>query len=1377
MSFDETSNEPEPVPEPTRFDTELTLSYKWAQYYNRPQSKLIYIIDPDKARTKENIKFYDPFDVAYNILESNNDIFNAFRELFQLISGFTKEDMIGLYLWINYYDEDNIPPNAPANMDEIIDIINRFFETSVDEIIEGTEDSEFEDDIESEEDEELITKTTEEGNFKSEKDLEEYYERWLSRYYAEIEQDGIILDRMNKVINSLQEHANRYKNDIPEISPIDFVGAVVEFRPSMIVNGERKGIELIDGLTIFAKSKPYRYLPYIQYIDSNKKNYYKLYTGNPRFERIVYSKDWEVEPDDSPNYMNIIPRSKPSYKDIIRTTLWLGDPENEKNVSLGNASVGSLYNINYRLDRNSIQINRPNNPNQLTDIDGIARRINNAFPNIDMGKYKEVKVRATFTIYDVEIDETTFLHDMLNNELLSTYIYIEESSRLQASKRRLDIKYRAAAIKGLKGKVKKSSINIILQQSYIDSTESTGSEVSSEEVDISTDIRQSSNHTRETSRPVVNINVISGASRELVEEFAYVLRVLFSVHLNNKNRIMGMYKQWGAYYNYIPGRTEEKEDVKSKTTQKMIKKAAPNIFVDRYDRICGVDKQPTIIPDSEVRKWESGTTSHRGKNIPQRVIRFPKGKNHTINLICPNPKYPHPGLFRNRSLNNKDEYPYLPCCYSNDHMSKGVNSYYNEFYRDIKHVGGSSASGKKVTDKILEPGEVAVLPIAVSDVLSYYRTIGKEKRISKKVSKMMRYGITRDTNSIIHCVCNAIDDPNYQLDDDKYVEEIRTAISNITKPELYKQELYDLSNDIIKGLLRDQTVFLDPLLFFRGIEEYFKINLYIFTGPKVGDKGNGELGIPRNCKFHIQPLYLDRPTVVVLRHWGSESDALYYPHCELIVDYKVDRSDKYAIKLFGKDMTRTIHQIFEMSQRTITWSVGGPVSHIINEARQVKPYLNMYSSINFHEMMTQGIDKNDTSIINQYIDDKGKARAFTFRVEYSNKSSRQNINITIITLPTPPENAPSMKVVNGRINFAHPNLDQVLNIFHDKPTSKDVDDHNRIIGLWFRLLDIKEGFYVPIKAIKASSLKLDIEIGGSNPIDRPDDKPLVLRSHNLRRTLYLMISVIKWVYEVYKINNDNPTPRDFIHKYVLVDTEEVNDSTMYYNFDKLPRILPPINGYDTNSAIKYIGTVSVGLVHSNKHSNKLVMYNLNFHEKMIDMIKKYHMTSMGLSAEGRVVINNYYQRSIDFDYQRGIKVFIGRDDINMFLTEINMKNNKLYQINRTLDITASLPLEPILYMHSENRVYLIQNVVGGDIERVYTLIKEWISRNVNLGPRVEPSNEIPNHFIYGISPTGKIVPIKDNTNGAPVYSEIIQYTPGTLSSFGRYGALLPLMQF
>ena len=296
----------------------------------------------------------------------------------------------------------------------------------------------------------------------------------------------------------------------------------------------------------------------------------------------------------------------------------------------------------------------------------------------------------------------------------------------------------------------------------------------------------------------------------------------------------------------------KKKDKSGCSNIHLLQEKAPNLFVLNYARKCQCSLQPKIIEDHEIEAWKNKkikvripkTKSKKGdkkvkevEEIERQVMVFPD-KNDVRhidgkrwNFVCPKDDNPYPGLKINTDLSNKELFPYIICCSKTDKMTPGTNKYktYYNYIHDIDPnvKKGAKAEDKISTGKMLLPKRIAYLPVSVEKVV---------KKYSEASIDMVRYGIQRSIHSLIHCICVAIDDPNYivlNTDEERehYTTRVRKYMANgkTIRPELLKQELFDYTNEEILHRLGDEYTFLDPNLFYRALEETFGVNIYVFA--------------------------------------------------------------------------------------------------------------------------------------------------------------------------------------------------------------------------------------------------------------------------------------------------------------------------------------------------------------------------------------------------------------------------------------------------------------------------------------------------------------------------------------------------------------------
>ena len=602
-----------------------------------------------------------------------------------------------------------------------------------------------------------------------------------------------------------------------------------------------------------------------------------------------------------------------------------------------------------------------------------------------------------------------------------------------------------------------------------------------------------------------------------------------------------------------------------------------------------------------------------------------------------------------------------------------------------------------------------------------------------------RYGVNHNTNSFLHCICNAVDDPYYleqpnSIAKDNYISHLRQYIAHNITPDLLKQELYDYTNVEILELLQDESKFYDPSLIYRAVEEIFGINIYVFT---PGVNTMGALDVPRFKIFHSRPPRLQRPTVVIFKTWGSESNGLLYPQCELIVDLdetkreterETNKDQIRIMKLFGAEMTEVCHKALQNTLKTITWN-SQPDNTLV-------AYSNIYYYIDHYGIFKVGVE---SLAVSQFIDDNGKMRALTVRL-------KDQQEVTIMTLPSQPENLPVTKEIQ-RLNS-----ELALRIF-GQPTAITRDGLNQIDGFWFAILDIPHAEYIPIVPQEIPYLNL-LPIGPPNPL-------LVLninvtgRLHKLRRTLNIITQLVRWLYELGRatqpINVDS-----FVERYMTQDSdfnELTDDSADYYDLSRIPRKLPMVPTIEDAIAIM------TPLAPSLFTQERIVLYNQTFAQRIVNMLRDYSNLRFGMLPEDIEYIAGYYQLESDFATVPFSKIFITEKELNAWVASLKSSQNysQYYNIHDTVEVTMAFSSDPYLYRDTDGKIYIIQNVLGGNKQKALAIATQWARTKINIGFDSQPLLDFVPHMIYGVSQSANLIPIYDNTKEAPRFVKLIYY--------------------
>ena len=1290
------------------YDNDVTLLYKWIEFFEVPvRLVIVRPRQPADANIRMGTAKY-VFESLSTIVKRLMDAGESAADIYDIVTSFNKIINIDDIAMAYFNGLDERKPNTYR-------IINDVYRD--------------------------IDNTITLDRFESTTDLISYYDSWVNELLQEWDLDM----RRLTAIKAIQEELAIVVQEEPiPFGPVTINSTIMSFTPT--ING--KVVTSEDGIDIFNNAVTSRYIPYIKYNDQYNRSYSRVYVGD------------KVE--DEPNYnITVIPSAESQAKNTIYMTLWLGDPEDMRVVKLHESSRDSFYTMVYHLDTNYLTIESPvnNDPKKgPINVEQVAvRRARSALPNLLLDVGKEIKVRGDFNVWFVDFDETVFLHMVLLEPLMNVYLYVEENIKPFALKKRLDVHYRSIFTDMGEGKT-------ITEEAYISNSASVSITLNPRVTEIEELVEVAHPVTGVVTRqnlpagtPYIQVNISQAESRVIVNEFIPIFRLLLRYYLDKSTEVSLLYRTTlpvltalepllNEHKRRAPPQAETGRRLPVTATRdskiNRLRAAAPDLFVKDYPRRCMAPMHPIIVTPEEAEMWRQKRV---GPNEELRqVMPFPKD-NPRFHFVCPDDKYPYPSLKLNDILPNNKEYPLIPCCAKRDHMRVGSNSYYRDYVENkpiIPNVG-AKAEKKPITRKILTPNKVAYLPESIENIV---------KRYSEDYIDMVRFGILYTPNSFLHCVCTAIDDPNYfrlQTYDEQelYVQRIRQHMLTVIKPALLKQEMYDYSDNEIMSLLADNNKFLDPSLFYRAIEELFQINVYIFAPPPPtgADEQLGTMVIPRFKIFHSHPPRPERPTVVILRTLGSESDALEYAHCELVVDY--DKDDARIMKLFGQSMTEVCHATMQETLKTLTWTV--------NEDNTLKAHGNMYYYID-HVSLFQA------PVVSQFIDDNGKMRALTLDIGGQ--------LITIATIPSQPENVTVSK------NMTRAPVQLALQMFGE-PTAITKNNQGQVDGLWFQIMDIIQGEYVAIAPVISTNVPANIlnkPIGPPNPIVA-QGSPITGRLTRLRRTLNIITQLTRWLYELAR-GKENIDAIMFANQFMIADDGIIEDSSQYYDLSNIPRRLPIVETIE--EAIRILTPFAGSFF----NKGKIVMYSLLFANRIIRMLQDYSNLRIGMAPVIAEFLENYYETDSDFSEVPNSKIFMNEKDLTAWLLSLKSSQNysRYFNIRTKIDASMGFAVDPYMYRDEDGKIYIIQNVIGGSQNKALAVAQTWEQYKVNVGNDPIPLDNTnpPVHMVYGISPSSTMIPIQDNTNNYDNFLSIVYYgsqVDKVMGNPGRYGALLRVL--
>lgn len=1128
------------IPVATYFDNDVTLLYKYVNFYQAPK-KFIQITEINPSK-----------EIVYSLENLQYDYFgNIISEFFN-----TNKTLVGMEKKFLTYDSD--------------DLIMLFYINSI---------------IKNDDDEKNVQTI-----------INQYYEYLKKPIFSTIEQlRETITFRKNQFVQDYDKDIEKYnlivvlENELNTsqgypISPVKF-----EF--SIYHGSIDENISPVNGLDIFNNALVSDYVPYIQYngnLVGTENSYYKILSDTDNEQKIL-------------NYLSIIPSGKESHRDFFYLVIcpnpkissdrdtsgyYITSPTQPTRTNTNPDFIGGSKKKIYTtaeisLSNKTITYKAPSL--YLGNNEIILNEINKSLGlEIKISSLEEKKTRGEFCLYGISYDDVSLLHFLSNEKISYYFLYINEYENSYPCKKKLTIHYESP-LKHFPEIKSSSDISFTLTNELLNNTEIEMIELSEPR------IKNISSLTIKKIKinilPCVKISIKKAQSKIMIYNFAIFLSKLFFLYNETKDNINTVYSSFiGGDYELL---TEEKKKEKLDITKETnplhnLQKSAPKIFITNYARKCS--HHPILINPDEKIPWQDETFTIGGKFYNRQILDFPPPDNPTFSheyptlyLGCPSNEFPFPGVMEN-NLPNNDKYPAIPCCFKTNQMDPDKNSNYNKYYKNIeKNVKKRMIKINKKT--ILSSDFFGELDTVIEDLLKNYATLSPistqpiypsinspspspSSAVPEK-NKFLRYGIPKSKNSFLLAVLEAFS-PSDVIPDWKKItnhekEEIasnyRKHIADNIIPSLLKQELYDWTDEEIMINLRNNEIFFDPYLFYRSVEEIFKVNIYVFLIDPKNKKSVLEL--PRNKLFHIRIQRYDG-SIIIFKHLESEKDGLEYPHCELIVETGNDLSSIQKIFYDNEkgNMSSLLYNTIQNINEIYSWNVN----------KELIPRKNIYSALNIKKFLNNPIG--------QYIDKYGKLRAFKFRISQSSIDNRNEI--IVVTFPSQPENLPIFVFENNNL----PTLQTILSVFQNNIATSISKTNDYVTGIWLKFLDMDNAIYCPISPInniiEINNYLENLPVGPPNPI-LTDNERTVDRVKKLKKTINIIFQVILWIYLLSNLKYDL-----FVRKYFQLIERGKEDSSKIYDLEMIDRILPLYN--NVNDAIKYLEKKIPSLVINGKFS-------------------------------------------------------------------------------------------------------------------------------------------------------------------------------------------------
>ena len=525
----------------------------------------------------------------------------------------------------------------------------------------------------------------------------------------------------------------------------------------------------------------------------------------------------------------------------------------------------------------------------------------------DMKKVAQKSINAMFYIPHQRFSPVLFRDVIMNNPLLSSMCYSDESARLGRFRTGLSFFYHPVNLP--------QKIMISMIEGIADAKDF-----------------QKDQLNFPVNSVYVKMRLHHAPNQAIAEDLMRFLGRLFTIYNQEEPKLISYYQ---TYLNV--DQFDFKKDVDIvKVGGNRLQDLLPSIFRSGYPRSC---QHPPIINKDIPPEPYQGNYIVRHP-VYREAILFPKTKEEGPQnwFVC---EEGYPGLKKN-NLDNASEFPYLPCCYKNSQIGKkNMISY----YQNISKEDEKTFTHILKTPKFLSENELGYLP---TDIFNFFRLVIPIEIL------YFRKGTPRGKDVFFRAVAKAL---NKKYDPSMITEKLLL----FDRQSNYTQTFTELLQEVKNG------VYLEPRKYLRTAEELFDCSIFLFSRSKENEV---KMVLPYYEHFYAS-FPKEKQSVVILEHFGTESDAAEYPQCELIV-----AGDKNQQHLF---YPKEITVLLDQAQNKIL------SFHLIdNPYKMPTREQNLPSGIKF-----------------QFIDDFGKTRGI--QIEY------QGSRLNILTGPLPILHVPQLK--------------------------------------------------------------------------------------------------------------------------------------------------------------------------------------------------------------------------------------------------------------------------------------------------------------------------------------------------------------------------------
>lgn len=352
----------------------------------------------------------------------------------------------------------------------------------------------------------------------------------------------------------------------------------------------------------------------------------------------------------------------------------------------------------------------------------------------------------------------------------------------------------------------------------------------------------------------IYIKVIRSATLEMVRIFQRVLGKLVYLYEKVFNDQVIIFKK--LYPSFKPFITPIEKD----PSLSGVKSLSSKIFHGGFSRSCQFPKAPIVLSEN------TAITKTIDKKLLFPPVEFRDFKPTWYG--CPHPEFPYPGLI---TVNKKGHpFGYAPCCYTKSYVEDNIEKSKNiEFF--IQH-GYFEYFDKPIIFKT----EKKATPL--NTIYRIANFIGQEGPLPEKLEQFMnllepslkftRVGTNRwKYDSLVGCLEYRYSKIS-KKDSMRSPRELREKILQSTL-EVGMQQNFDIGVEGIIQILQDPNIGIEATRFIRILEEFYNINIFVFTQHIDDKERKTDILRPKNYKeyyYTFWSLIKKRPIVFLIEY-------------------------------------------------------------------------------------------------------------------------------------------------------------------------------------------------------------------------------------------------------------------------------------------------------------------------------------------------------------------------------------------------------------------------------------------------------------------------------------------------------------------------------